>query len=83
MRRFLNPDVPKNSYSSQAQDCRILHKADGTGFFLFKTSATLAVGQYRLKLRYERNNRSKEPESQVLSKAGDTNSENVIIDISW
>jgi hypothetical protein len=79
-RRFL----PSKAYATQpAQDWRILRKADGTGFLLCKASATLPAGQYRLKLIYKRDNRNKEPDSQVLSKAGDTGSEEVTIDIPW
>jgi hypothetical protein len=87
MLRFL----PDDAYAaSDAQDWRLLRKTDGTGFFLFKLKpsttppeASLTPAQYRLKLRFRRDNRTADPNSQVLSEAGDTGGELVTIDIPW
>jgi hypothetical protein len=87
MRRFL----PATIYSASGmQDWRALRKADGTGFFLLKLKpsmtppeVSLPTGQYRLELSFRRDNRTADPDSQVLSEAGDTGAETVTIDIPW
>ncbi len=79
-RRFL----PESAYSAVA--ARLLRKADGTGFVLLvpdtnPPGSLLAVGQYRLKLSYLRDNRAAAPESLVYSQAGHSEPETVTIDI--
>jgi hypothetical protein len=64
----------------------ILRKADGTGFFLLMPSNSPAgsmfeKGQYRLRLKYLRNNLDILPDCQVLKQAGDDSPEQVVIDI--
>jgi hypothetical protein len=83
-RYFLADDayVPVNG-------ARILRKADGTGFFILVPAASssagthLKSGQYRLDLTYRRDNREANRESLVLSEAGNTEAEEVTIDIPW
>lgn len=82
-RRFL----PDADYVDLAAT-QVLRKADGTGFFVIEPSATqagsaLAVGQYRLRMTYRRNNRASDPGGQVLSEAGDQSDERATIDIPW
>ena len=67
---------------------QILRKADGTGFFVIVPSANaagsaLAVGQYRLRMSYRRDNRAIDPASQLLSEAGNKSDECATIDIPW
>jgi hypothetical protein len=75
---------PEEDYA--AEDVRVLRKADGTGFFLFKPAGDsgpvpFALGQYRLKLTYRRENRDFDPASRILSQAGNRADEVVTIDI--
>ena len=63
------------------QMARVLRKVDGTGFFIVVPAAV--PGQYRLKMAYRRDNRSADPDSQVLSEAGSSAPEHVTIDIPW
>ena len=65
-----------------------MRKVDGTGFFIVVPAATpvgsqLAFGQYRLKMAYRRDNQDVVPDSVVLSQAGITDPEQIIIDIPW
>lgn len=67
---------------------RALRKGDGTALFLIvadpSSSATsIPAGQYRLKLKYLRNNRASDPTSQVFSEAGVSTDEEVTLDIPW
>jgi hypothetical protein len=67
---------------------QVLRKADGTGFFVFVPSATpagsaLAVGEYRLRMTYRRDNRAIDPGSQLLSEAGNESDERATINIPW
>ncbi|HEY0171734.1 MAG TPA: hypothetical protein VGB98_11985, partial [Pyrinomonadaceae bacterium] len=76
--------LPDDDYV--AEDVRVLRKADGTGFFMFKPDGGSAVlpfapGQYRLKLTYRRENRGFDPEGRILSQAGERADEVVTIDI--
>jgi hypothetical protein len=43
----------------------------------------LAAGEYRIRLTHRRDNRPADPESLVLSEAGNTAPEQVTIDIPW
>lgn len=78
-RRFL----PENAYTDvNANDLRVLRKADGTGFFLTIAPAnSLAAGQYRLIMTYRRDNQAADESSQVFSEAGNSDPETVTIDI--
>lgn len=70
---------------TKVEDARILRKRDGTGFFLLPPSddSTFAKGQYRMKLKYLRDKGGGFDESERLSQGGDTDPEDVIIDIPW
>jgi hypothetical protein len=66
----------------------VLREADGTAFFVFVPSAPppgtqLAQAQYQLRLTYRRDNRALQPDSQLLSEAGQRTDENVSLDIPW
>jgi hypothetical protein len=81
-RRFL----PGGVYSPV--DARLLRKGDGTGFLVIvpagsPAGSALAVGPYRLGMKYRRNNRAIDPGSQLLTEAGNRSDENVTIDIPW
>ena len=76
--------LPDTYYVSE--DVSVLRKADGTGFFMIHLDDNLNVlplspGQYRLKLTYHRNNRTRVPTSQVFSQAGNDANEIVTLDI--
>jgi hypothetical protein len=76
--------LPDDDYV--AEDVRVIRKADGTGFFILKPvggsgPAPFALGQYRLKLTYRRDNRAADPRSRLLGQAGDHSAEVVAIDI--
>jgi hypothetical protein len=61
---------------------RVLRNADGTRFFVVRPAgASLAEGQYRLSMTYQRDNRAADSASQVLSEAGNTAPEQVTLDI--
>jgi hypothetical protein len=81
-RRFLAP----SSYGNVA--VRILRAADSTGFVLFVPDAGVAGcrldrGEYRLRFRFARDNRTAVPGSLVLSQNGDTSTEDAVIDVPW
>ena len=83
MRRFL----PETDYAP-IDSISVLRKADGTGFFIVlpadsPVGSRLPFGQYRVKMTYHRDNRSAEPDSQVLSEAGSSTPEHVTLDIPW
>lgn len=66
----------------------ILRKADGTGFFILSPSAGVpgtrfARSEYRIRLTYRRNNKAREPESTLLSEAGQSSDEVVTLNIPW
>ena len=77
--------LPDDAYSPLT--VKVLRKADGTSFCIFFPSTSspagslLPPGQYRLKMTYRLDNRTIDPGSQVLRKAGNSNPEHVIIDI--
>jgi hypothetical protein len=79
-RRFLHTDV-----YTKLENAKVLRNADGTGFFLVPsaTGSTLEPCEYRLVLTYRRDNRKKDPDSQVFRQAGVTDQERVTIDIPW
>lgn len=65
---------------------KVLRKADGTGCFMIKLDVALnaiplSLEQYRLKLTYHRNNRTRVPTSQIWSQAGNDADEIVTLDI--
>ncbi len=74
-RRFL----PDSAFTTI--DASLLRKSDGTAFFIMAPS--LSAGQYRLKMKYRRNNRNVDPNSQIYSEAGYKGSEEAIIDVPW
>lgn len=74
-RRFL----PEAEFA--AASFSVLRKADGTAFFI--TGASLEPGTYRLALTYRRDNTAHDPTSIVLSQAGDTSDEIVVLDVPW
>lgn len=68
------------------ENVSVLRKADGTGFFMIhlddsQNALPLSYAQYRLKLTYHRNNRTRVPTSQILSQAGNDADEIVTLDI--
>jgi len=80
-RRFL----PESLYAD-ISDIRVLRKSDGTGFFLLIPSATsslLPKAQYRLRITYRRNNSAVDPSSLVYQEAGNSEDEQVLLDIPW
>ena len=77
-RRFYPGSVYVETLSAQ-----VLRKADGTGFFIPLVQSNLPGAEYRMDITYRRDNRHIDPESQVLSEAGDTSAERVILDIPW
>jgi hypothetical protein len=79
--------LPDDAYTT-VNDLRLLRKADGTGFFLLVPTASpggsrFAVGQYRVRLTYRRDNTLVDRESLVLSEAGNTAPERVTLDVPW
>ena len=76
--------LPDDDYLNE--DVNVLRKADGTGFFVVKLDSGASVipfplAQYRLKLTYHRNNRTRVAASQILSQAGNDADELVTLDI--
>ena len=67
---------------------KALRKGDGTGFFVLVPDASvpgsrLAAGDYRMRIKYLRNNRASDPTSQIFSEAGNSGREDVTLDIPW
>jgi hypothetical protein len=78
-RRFLNAT---KSYSSVA--FHLLRKADGTAFFLLPTGFPgpgFSPGTYQMRLEFRRDNTVIDADSLVLSAAGQTVPETVILDV--
>ena len=72
--------LPDDDYVPE--DVNLLRKTDGTGFFMVKPGGgSFALKQYRLKLTYHRNNRSRVTTSQIWSQAGNQADEIVRLDI--
>jgi hypothetical protein len=76
--------LPDDDYLNE--DVNVLRKSDGTGFFMVKLDSGSSVipfplAQYRLKLTYHRNNRTRVAASQILSQAGNNDDELVTLDI--
>jgi hypothetical protein len=80
-RRFLN-----DTTMVQSVGFRLLRKADGTACFLLPP-ATLGAGfspqSFQITLVFRRNNTAIDPGSLVLSAAGLTSAEAVVLDIPW
>lgn len=76
--------LPHSDYAP-VDDPLVLRNADGTGFFLLPSPAgsVLPSSQYRLRMTYLRDNRPSDPDSQVLSQAGNSDPEHVTFDLSW
>jgi len=67
---------------------RVLRKADGAGLLVVSPAANPAgslfpPGEYRLVFTYRRNNRALDPDSDLLSEAGNTAPEEATLDIRW
>ncbi|MPZ99110.1 MAG: hypothetical protein GEU80_07175 [Dehalococcoidia bacterium] len=82
-RRFL----PDEAYAPLPA-ARLLRKADGTEAAIVipsggPTGSTLPDGAYRLRFTYRRDNTASDPESTVLSRAGDQSDEVVTLDVPW
>ncbi|MCU1264523.1 MAG: hypothetical protein JWM21_841 [Acidobacteria bacterium] len=76
--------LPDDDYLNE--DVNFLRKADGTGFFMVKLDSGFSVipfplAQYRLKLTYHRNNRTRVAASRICSEAGSDADERVTLDI--
>jgi hypothetical protein len=83
IRRFISPDQFR-----VIGNTKIIRKADGTGFFVVVPAenplhSLLRQGLYRMKMTFRRNNRRSDPPSQILSQDGNSNDEEVVIDIPW
>ena len=66
----------------------MLRKADGTAFALVVNhpsppGSRIQPGEYRLALTYRRDNRAANPDSLLLSQAGDASPEAVNLDVPW
>lgn len=59
----------------------MLRRADGCGFAVTAPGSPLASGTYRLTLTYRRDNTAHQPGSDILSRAGDTTDEVVLLDV--
>lgn len=71
---------------SDMNDARVIRKADGTAFVITGSGPppiAVSRGEYRLRLAWRRDNRASDPDSQVLSQAGDVSTELVTIDVPW
>lgn len=75
-RRFLQPAA----YSPAG--VQVLRNADGTELAIF-AGVGLPKGQYRLTFTYRRNNTAAQPDSTILSRAGDHSDEVVVLDVPW
>jgi hypothetical protein len=74
--------LPDSLFIPANEDIRVLRKADGTGLILLAAPpAQLSSGDYRLRLRYLRDNRAADPGSQVFSEAGNSSPEEVTLDL--
>ncbi len=67
---------------------QVLRSADGIGFFIVVPTVSapgtrLERGIYRMKLTYRRNNQTSDPDSPVLSEAGNSDPEHLSVDIPW
>jgi hypothetical protein len=68
---------------------KVLRKADGAGIMIVAPNSTtpsgsfFPQGNYRLVFTYRRDNRAKDPNSDVLSEAGITTPEVVTLDLPW
>ena len=77
-RRFLAP----TSFSSI--QCKLLRKPDRTAFVLIPAaSAAFPAGTYRMTLTFLRDNTAADPNSLILSAAGQKDPEVATIDIPW
>jgi hypothetical protein len=66
----------------------VLRKADGAGLMIVSSGSApsgsfLQPGEYRLVFTYRRDNRAKDPDSDVLSEAGNTSAEEVTLELPW
>lgn len=76
--------LPDDDYVNE--DLSVLRRADGTGLFLVKPGSgsnlnPFPLSQYRLKLTYHRNNRTRIATSQIWTQAGNDADEIITLDI--
>lgn len=72
--------LPPGRYAPVA--VRLLRKADGTGLAIVPTAGgALPEGRYRLRFTFHRDNRARDPGSQLLRQAGATGPEVVELDV--
>ena len=69
-------------------DARVLRKADGAALLIVvpasnSAGSLLMPGEYRLNFTYRRDNRANDSQSELLSEAGNTASEQATLDIPW
>ena len=69
-------------------DARVLRKADGAAILIVvpasnSVGSLLTPGEYRLNFTYRRDNRANDSQSELLSEAGNTASEQATLDIPW
>ncbi len=84
--KVLRADLNTSSYNEV--QIGVLRKADGSGLMIVAPDPTqlgsfLPPGEYRFVFKYRRDNRAKEPTSDVLSEAGDKSPEEVTVDLPW
>jgi hypothetical protein len=75
--------LPDAAFAPMA-DARVLRAADGTALAILRQNgAALQPGEYRLVFTFRRDNRARDPDSLVLSQAGETAEEVAVLDIAW
>lgn len=78
-RRFLNSTTSYNPVNFQ-----VLRKADGTASFLVPGGFPgFLQGTYQMTMNFRRDNRAVDPDSLVLSAAGQKTTETVVLDVPW
>jgi hypothetical protein len=75
--------LPDAAFKPMAE-ARVLRGADGTALAILRQDgAALPPGEYRLVFTFRRDNRARDPQSLVLSQAGETAEEVAVLDIPW
>jgi hypothetical protein len=78
-RRFLNSTTSYNPVNFH-----VLRKADGTAFFLLPAGFPgFLQGTYQMTMNFRRDNTAVDPDSLVLSAAGQKTTETVVLDVPW
>ena len=74
--------LPDGAFSSAAQSVRLLRKADATGLIVLPNAGdAFAAGAYRLAMTYRKNVTANDPDSVVLSQAGDSSDEQASVSL--